>query len=266
MSKIENTLPLLLFNLFFYKTSQNLIERLQAKQKEILLVQSAIADTTEEGNIVSIDLIKEPAELNDFIANLDPKAIHAYFQQQKQALLKKSVDTAVKEQPSIWCIGKDIYTSNQQDVYSIEGKPNFYAKIDQNLLNKLDHQLLKQFENALSKGLIDKDHKSNGIKIIPNKLIELKTPEDYRLYTYQIYKNSQGKYLIYFNKQGDHNDIKKAVRSSKGLEIIEIDETSYVASLPKEPECSASQELDFSALSLQEEKVQPLGDNDDISC
>ncbi len=55
---------------------------------------------------------------------------------------------------------------------------------------------------------------------------------------------------------------------SKGLEIIETKETSYLASLPKESECSTStQGLDLDlilAMSLQEhEEMKVLGVNDD---
>lgn len=53
---------------------------------------------------------------------------------------------------------------------------------------------------------------------------------------------------------------------SKGLEIIETKETSYLAPLPKESECSAStQDLDLIlAMSLQEhEEMKVLGVNDD---
>lgn len=156
-------------------------------------------------------------------------------------------------------------------IHPVEGKPNFYAMIDQKLEEKMDSQLFKKFNDALLKGLIDKDHKSNGIKIIPNILIELKITDDERLYTYEIYKNPQGKYLIYFNKQGNHNDVKNAVKLSKGLKIIETDEISYFSSLPKEPEYSTdTQKLDLEkmqalALHLQKEEMKALGvsDNDD---
>ncbi|OZG31484.1 hypothetical protein [Rickettsia endosymbiont of Culicoides newsteadi] len=167
---------------------------------------------------------------------------------------------------------KDTYVSNQQDIYSVEDKPNFYVMVDRKLKEKMDSQLLENFNNSLLKGLIDKDHKSNGIKIIPNILIELKITGDERLYTYEIYKNPQGKYLIYFNKQGNHNDVKKATQLSKGLKIIETDEISYFSSLPKEPEYSIdTQKLDLEemqALALhlqQEEEMKALGvsDNDD---
>ncbi|WP_341754985.1 hypothetical protein [Candidatus Tisiphia endosymbiont of Ptychoptera albimana] len=55
---------------------------------------------------------------------------------------------------------------------------------------------------------------------------------------------------------------------SKGLEIIETKETSYLASLPKEPECSASTQelgldLDLILMNLQREGIEPSGVNDD---
>ncbi|WP_341749520.1 hypothetical protein [Candidatus Tisiphia endosymbiont of Sialis lutaria] len=54
-------------------------------------------------------------------------------------------------------------------------------------------------------------------------LLELKITDE-------IYKNPQGKYLIYFNKQGNHNDVKKATQLNKSLKIIETDEISYLSS------------------------------------
>ncbi|WP_425361542.1 ankyrin repeat domain-containing protein [Candidatus Tisiphia endosymbiont of Ceraclea dissimilis] len=252
------------------KILSSLLARLQKEQEQVPLplAQAATIETTEENNIVSIDLM-DTDELNEFIANLTPRSIHAYFQYQKKALLKKSLDTtATKEQPANWNTGKDTYVSNQQDIYSVEDKPNFYVMVDRKLKEKMDTQLLENFNNALLKGLIDKDHKSNGIKIIPNILIELKITGDERLYTYEIYKNPQGKYLIYFNKQGNHNDVKNAVKLSKGLKIIETDEISYFSSLPKEPECSTdTQNLDLEEMKTlvlhlqEEEKMKTLGDS-----
>ncbi|WP_425363700.1 hypothetical protein [Candidatus Tisiphia endosymbiont of Hybos culiciformis] len=52
----------------------------------------------------------------------------------------------------------------------------------------------------------------------------------------------------------------------KNEKITEIDETSYLSTLPKEPECNTStQELDSIAMSLSEEEIKALGvsDNDD---
>ncbi|WP_341747323.1 ankyrin repeat domain-containing protein [Candidatus Tisiphia endosymbiont of Dascillus cervinus] len=250
------------------QAKQEEIERQQAKQEETP-VQPAITETTKESNIVSIGFIEGFEELDDFIAKLDPRIVHDFFQKRKQDLLTRSVDTTIKEQPYIWCIGKDTYASNQQDVYPIEGKPDFYAAIDRKLAGKLDHQLLKKFEIAISQGLINKEHKSKGIKIIPNKLMEVKIPSDNkRIYTDEICKNPENKYLIVFNNHGDHNDVRKAAIASKYLKIICVDdETSYLASLPREPECSTStQELDLDlilAMNLQREGIEPLGVNDD---
>ncbi|WP_342278318.1 ankyrin repeat domain-containing protein [Candidatus Tisiphia endosymbiont of Myopa tessellatipennis] len=53
----------------------------------------------------------------------------------------------------------------------------------------------------------------------------------------------------------------------KNEEIIETDETSYLSSLPKEPECSTiTQELDLAAMGLAEEERKALGvDSNDTS-
>lgn len=49
----------------------------------------------------------------------------------------------------------------------------------------------------------------------------------------------------------------------KNEEIIETDETSYLSSLPKEPECSTiTQELDLAAMGLAEEERKALGVSD----
>ncbi|WP_342267586.1 hypothetical protein [Candidatus Tisiphia endosymbiont of Empis tessellata] len=234
-----------------------------------LALLTKLEEEKEKSNIVLIDLIEDHAELYGFIAKLDPKAVHDFFQDRKHRLLAKSVDTTIKEQPYIWCIGKDTYASNQQDVYPIEDKPNFYVTIDRKLAGKLDHQLFEKFKAAISKGLIDKEHKSKGIKIIPNKLMEVKIPsDDDRLHTERVYKNPQGEYLIVFDHLGDHNDTKKAAMAIKGLEIIETKEISFAPPLPKDTECSAStQELDLDlmilAMNLQREGIEPLGVNDD---
>ncbi|MDD9337536.1 MAG: ankyrin repeat domain-containing protein [Rickettsiaceae bacterium] len=214
----------------------------------------------EKSNTVLIDLTEDHAELDNF----DPSAVNAYFKKKKQALVAKSVDTTIKEQPSVWHIGKDTYASNQQDVYPIEGKPGFYATIDQKLADKLDHQLLEKFKPVLSKWSTGKN---NGVKLLPGG-IELKIPsDDYRLHTERVYENPKRKFLIVFNHLGNHKKTKEAAMT-KCLKIIKTKETSCALPLPKEPECSTStQGLDLDlilAMSLQEhEEMKVLGVNDD---
>jgi hypothetical protein len=202
-------------------------------------------------------LIEDTNELDNFIAE-HPKVIHAYFQQRKQDLLKQQLDIIAKEQQLqkqqiIWCTEEGISyiynpdkenSSDQEAIRPVDNKPNFYVMIDQKLVTKLqssNHQLLKNFEKALSKGFVSKEYGNRGIKIMSNKLAELKTSGDDRLYTDCIYKNSQGKYLINFNKHGNHDKVIKILNSLDSLKIIEIDETSYSPTLPKESEYSTSE-------------------------
>ncbi|WP_342260050.1 hypothetical protein [Candidatus Tisiphia endosymbiont of Metellina segmentata] len=217
-----------------------------------LALLTKLEEEKEKSNIVLIDLIEDHAELDNF----DPRAVNAYFKKKKQDLLAESVDTTIKEQPYIWCIGEYTYASNHDDVCPIEDKPDFYVTIDRKLAGKLDHQLLKKFKDAISRGLIDKEQKSKGIKIIPNKLMEVKIPsEDDRLYTGEVYTveaytegsyKKPSKYLIVFNNHGNHKKTKEAAIASKGLKIIETKKTSFALPPPKESECSSStQELEL---------------------
>jgi hypothetical protein len=53
-------------------------------------------------------------------------------------------------------------------------------------------------------------------------LIEVKTNADLRLYTTKILKNIDGKYLVIFDKKGNHETINKVVNLSS-LKIIDCD-------------------------------------------
>lgn len=129
-----------------------------------------------------------------------------------------------------------IYSSKQEDVYHVEGTENFYATINPKLFDNLTPELRCQFTNALSKGLISKEHKSNGIKIIHKRLIELKITGDDRLCTDHIYQNSQGKYLIDFDHCGGHHDVQKQMTGKSSWKVIEcMDEIPCTHDILKEP-------------------------------
>lgn len=74
---------------------------------------------------------------------------------------------------------------------------------------------------ALSKGFAKSAIGHNGVKILDNKLLELKINADARLYTKTLHQNDQGDYLAVFDEQADHSEIARLVSQSKGLLIQE---------------------------------------------
>lgn len=167
-----------------------------------------------------------PEELT--LLNLTPKEIHEYFQQKKQACLEKDILKCHSQGgPELWHIDKHTtYNSDTSNhFFPINGKEGFYAAIGNKVLKKIDHTLLSQFVSALEKGEITKNTHNNGIKFIAHKLIEVKINDDMRLYTDTIYKNENGKYIIVFNKLGNHLDVSKAAQNSK-LKVLKTSSTN----------------------------------------
>ena len=206
--------------------------------------------------------------------NKAPKAIHAYFQLKKMELLKKPIEITVKAPPPcVWNTQTGIYSSDQKDVYPLEGTKNFYATINPKLFDCLVPELRDQFTKALPY-LIGRDHKSNGIKTIHKRLIELKIPKkDYRLYTKHIYKNDQGEYLIEFDHGGRHPDVQEQMTGKSSWKVITCkDKVSCTPNIPKEvkeTETSYSvqhitKEMKHVSVSEEEWGVK-LSGNDDVT-
>jgi Ankyrin repeats (many copies) len=164
------------------------------------------------------------------LKKFDPKLIHQYFQRQKQNLIKQQYELVNNRDEVVsWSYLGSEYSSNDQGVYAVIGKQDFYATIDSKVEDKLDKDQLKQFTSAIKKGLVSKLENSVGIKFIPGKLVELKINDDLRLYTKEICKNidenadnvsSNKKYLIVFTQKGNHDKVAKAANDCK-LEVIE---------------------------------------------
>ena len=254
-----------------------LLEKLQQKILNLATEQAssvATAETNFTNDIIAIDLTEDTNELSEIIDTLDPKAIHAYFQQKKMELLKKPIEITVKAPPPcVWNTQTGIYSSDQKDVYPVEGTKNFYATINPKLFDSLVPELRDQFTKALPY-LIGRDHKSNGIKTIHKRLIELKIPKkDYRLYTKHIYKNDQGEYLIEFDHGGRHPDVQEQMTGKSSWKVITCkDKVSCTPNIPKEvkeTETSYSvqhitKEMKHVSVSEEEWGVK-LSGNDDVT-
>ncbi len=204
---------------------QSLLKKIEEEKQK----SPTQAETVVEDNVALLEWINEPEELETELRTFDPKAIHAYFQEKKKELAKRKIEDIASAKSSSWIIDNHVYDNKKEEVYALEDKANFYATIDSKLLSKLDQNRQDQFLSALKKELVSKAYNSIGIKFINGKLIELKINDDQRLYTSKIYKNSEGKYLIIFDNEGNHAKVKKVSKDTK-LEAIEVKSYSIEAS------------------------------------
>ncbi|HJD55276.1 MAG TPA: hypothetical protein LFW21_01205 [Rickettsia endosymbiont of Pyrocoelia pectoralis] len=101
--------------------------------------------------------------------------------------------------------------------------------IDENLISNLDIKIAQKFKLALSKGFVG-DKGEIGVKRISQKLVELKILQDIVLYTKEIYKNPEGKYLVIFNKQANHKEVERVAETAK-LDYIDLN-NEYDNSVP----------------------------------
>lgn len=94
------------------------------------------------------------------------------------------------------------------------------------VLGKLYAVLSKKFdlpkwESALDKGFANGSVGQNGVKILENKLFELKLNGGDRLYTSTIHKNTDGNYLAIFDKKGNHAQVSDALGNNKHFNVLE---------------------------------------------
>ena len=85
-------------------------------------------------------------------------------------------------------------------------------------------QRTNKFQEALNNGYAVRAKACAGVKNIENKLFEIKQlghNASARLYTKELYQNSDGDYLAIFNKEGNHEKIKNVTNKSKGFDIFE---------------------------------------------
>ncbi|WP_232488901.1 ankyrin repeat domain-containing protein [Orientia tsutsugamushi] len=94
-----------------------------------------------------------------------------------------------------------------------------FAIIDEKISRQLDTVTKQQCQAALEKGIIHRQKKCSGIKILhvkDNKVIELKLiSRDLRLIATTLYINPENKILIIFNKLATHSTLQKNIVKSK---------------------------------------------------
>lgn len=108
------------------------------------------------------------------------------------------------------------YIANSSSFINSDG---LFAIIDEKISRQLDTVTKQQCQAALEKGLIHRQKKCSGIKILnlkDNKVIELKlASRDLRLIATTAYINSDNKMLIIFNKLATHSTLQKNIVKSK---------------------------------------------------
>jgi|GEM_PF-4581408 len=157
------------------------------------------------------------------IESIDPKKIHAYFQQQKALLAKtKFTDMPTHDKHNTsWTIpGGAKYNSQQKGVYKLKGREHFYVNMNE---LSIDRHHMESFLNAIeAKGLVSKQQGAIGVKFFKG-FVEVKVNADIRVWGTKVYVNDEGEYLIIIGGYGNHAAAARAARSSLKVEKVSID-------------------------------------------
>jgi ankyrin repeat protein/limonene-1,2-epoxide hydrolase len=221
---IKKTIEYIDYSLAFNRHNTNsliikvFINAINYNVNKISEILPTIEDDLVKIEILNILGILDLAEETLSSTELDPKFIHEYYTKQAQ---KHNIITPEQLQlPSIitWHTPKGIFNSNNEKVHKIvtgQGK-TIYAII----YKKIGTEFMPKFTKALGKGFV-RGERNEGVKLIKNKVFEIKIHEDKRLYTTVMYKNLKGEYLLIFDNIGNHNDVANAVNKCKGIKIKE---------------------------------------------
>jgi|GEM_PF-2866207 len=187
-------------------------------ETENTLCENTEKDLHRAANIAAaaIDLTHE-----EDIFLLEPKAIHQYFQKKKQSLIHQNIVEKNKATSYVWTNEEGRYPAEDRKTYEITN--GWFAAIDSKVEVTLDIRQLEQFRQTLQeKKIVRREHRSNGIKLIPNKCIELKINADIRLVATQLYQNADGQHLIIFDKIMNHEKVTKLTKNSAPSQISNI--------------------------------------------
>lgn len=105
-----------------------------------------------------------------------------------------------------WQIEGKIYDTSHPSVYKLSDKDALYGVIDNDKF-KVDHIMLARTNIALSKGMIPKDAKNHGVKLIGG-LYEIKIYGEMRPYTTKKYHHEEADLLV-FSESCPHSQINK---------------------------------------------------------
>lgn len=209
---------------FDVKKEEYLIKTLKKTDGAIIAVNEVNETQKNIESVVALINWTEE-EFEESLSTLTAQQIHAYFQYKKQLLLAQKINALTDREEALslnaktsWLTAIGEYKLEQENIYLIEQKNNFYATISPKILDKFDCTVINQLNQALSKGMASKNFLSSGIKFFDN-IYELKINAALRLYTSTIYKNEADKYLIVFDQYDKtHSKISKNVNSQ--LEVV----------------------------------------------
>ncbi|KJV69912.1 hypothetical protein OTSTA716_2755, partial [Orientia tsutsugamushi str. TA716] len=172
-------------------------------------------NSEEEVNKCSLqEKVEYPSSDEDDILEALPRL----FQVESQNEIEAELNTTHWHIDDQKIISSNNTTSIANSSFFIDSA-GLFATIDERLLRQLDIVTKQQCQAALEKGIIHRQKKCSGIKILnlkDNKVIELKlVSRDLRLIATTAYINSDNKMLIIFNKLATHSTLQKNIVKSK---------------------------------------------------
>jgi hypothetical protein len=190
--------------------AQEFMELLSPKKKEEI-AQAYSADSEESNHTT------EPLEitLQELIKVYDPKEEHQRHTIRKQQELAKIQNHYSKMQnESFWKMGdQELKISETVSIGKYRGL-DCWAIIDDKIQRKVKDNIYT-FNSALQKGIITEKFGKNGVKFLADKAVELKIDGDKRLFTNIMHVNNEGKLLIIFDHEGNHEAVDHFVHKSK---------------------------------------------------
>lgn len=124
-------------------------------------------------------------------------------------------------------------TIDNDGVFSIAGKAGYFGIIAPEITKRLDPSVLGQIQISIEKGFVKRAVGANGIKIVDNKIIEIKIKADLRIFGHKVYVNEEGQHLIVFDDLGNHEAIKRMLPTLLPIKPVLVEmESEHGVSLP----------------------------------
>lgn len=195
--------------------AREFIEKLTDVQKDVLAFEYATDEV-------------ETPDINGIVDNYDPKKIHhdnLLRKQQKLAESRLAISFLCSDNTS-WSVKKE--NIKAADAVAIRDKENndkilYHAHIPERIKRKVGDENMGKFLTALvENGIASRKEGDSGI-IFLGSAIELKIlgkGGDLRLFTGTIYTNKNGKKLIVFDREGNHDDVKSFVSENKRINYV----------------------------------------------
>ena len=197
----------------------------------------------------------------------DPRVLHRYFQTQKKKLAQQKFESLGNQAKVIsWALEEGLCIANQNDAIELKGKKNFYVSISEKLKLQMPEDKIEAFVGAINAGTVTSSEGEAGVKFFGSTIFsEVKIfgrHGNSRLYTHKIFKNPEGKYLIRYDKLGDHKEISVACKQK--MHVISTVDPSDAHFIPDEPIMQPLQDcIEFSDDSRTFAGDSGLGDSKD---